>query len=223
MTDSFEQISFGTDSFADNPEPRCPCLLLLDTSYSMQGNPIEELNKGLIAYKTELSEDSLAMKRVETAIVTFGGSVQVDTAFCTTQDFQPPSLEPQGNTPMGAAISEGLEMIRQRKEKYRQNGISFYRPWVFLITDGTPTDEWEHTASLIKVGEDSKAFAFFAVGVEGANMAILKKISVREPLKLNGLKFQELFVWLSNSMKAVSQSVPGDIVKIESPEGWAEI
>ena len=223
MTDSFEQISFGTDSFADNPEARCPCLLLLDTSYSMQGNPIQALNKGLIAYKDELSEDSLAMKRVETAIVTFGGSVQVNTTFCTTENFQPPSLEPQGNTPMGAAINEGLEMIRQRKEEYRQNGISFYRPWVFLITDGAPTDEWSHTASLIKEGEDSKAFAFFAVGVEGANMEILKQISVREPLKLDSLKFQELFVWLSNSMKAVSQSVPGDIVKIESPEGWAEI
>lgn len=223
MTDSFEQISFGTDSFADNPEPRCPCLLLLDTSYSMQGNPIQALNEGLMAYKDELSEDSLAMKRVETAIVTFGGSVQIDTTFCTVQDFQAPSLEPQGNTPMGATITQGLEMIRQRKEEYRQNGISFYRPWVFLITDGAPTDEWKHTASLVKEGEDSKSFAFFAVGVEGANMEILKQISVREPLKLEGLKFQELFVWLSNSMKAVSQSVPGDTVNITSPEGWAEI
>jgi len=54
-------------------------------------------------------------------------------------------------------------------------------------------------------------------------MEILKQISVREPLKLEGLKFRELFVWLSNSMKAVSQSIPGDAVKIESPQGWAEI
>lgn len=222
MTDSFEQISFGTDSFADNPEPRCPCLLLLDTSYSMQGNPIEELNKGLVAYKDELAADSLAMKRVETAILTFG-PVNIENTFCTAQDFYPPSLEPQGNTPMGDAITQGLDMIRQRKEEYRQNGISFYRPWVFLITDGAPTDDWSQVTSLIKEGEDSKSFAFFAVGVEGANMEILKQISVREPLKLEGLKFRELFVWLSNSMKAVSQSIPGDAVKIESPQGWAEI
>ena len=222
MTDSFEQISFGTDSFADNPEPRCPCLLLLDTSYSMQGKPIEALNQGLIAYKDELSADSLAMKRVETAILTFG-PIKVENNFCTAQDFYPPSLEPQADTPMGAAITQGLEMIKQRKEEYRQNGISFYRPWVFLITDGTPTDDWSQVAALIKEGEDAKSFAFFAVGVEGANMEILKQISVREPLKLEGLKFRELFVWLSNSMKAVSQSVPGDVVKIESPKGWAEI
>ncbi|MCK5901670.1 MAG: hypothetical protein KAG28_00860 [Cocleimonas sp.] len=222
MTDSFEQIPFGTDNFADNPEPRCPCLLLLDTSYSMQGAPIEALNKGLIAYKDELSADSLAMKRVETALVSFGPT-QVENDFCTAHDFDPPTLEPKGYTPMGEAITQGLEMIRQRKETYRQNGISFYRPWVFLITDGEPTDEWHHTTALIEAGENSKAFAFFAVGVDGANMEILKQISVREPLKLDGLKFKALFIWLSNSMKAVSQSVPGDVVAIKSPEGWAEV
>lgn len=222
MVDTFEQIHFGTDNFADNPEPRCPCLLLLDTSYSMQGKPIEELNNGLIAYKDELSTDSLAMKRVETAIITFG-PVNVENTFCTAQDFYPPFLEATGDTPMGTAISQGIEMIRQRKEEYRQNGISFYRPWLFLITDGAPTDEWRSAASLVKEGENSKSFAFFAVGVEGANMDILKQISIREPLKLDGLKFRDLFVWLSNSMKTVSQSVPGDTVPIQSPQGWAEV
>ncbi|MGN6627624.1 MAG: hypothetical protein ACTHLN_13480, partial [Tepidisphaeraceae bacterium] len=46
-----EQIPFGTNDFAENPEPRCPCVLLLDTSQSMFGQPIQELNEGLIAYK----------------------------------------------------------------------------------------------------------------------------------------------------------------------------
>jgi hypothetical protein len=50
----FDQIPFGAAEFADNPEPRCPCLLLLDTSGSMQGAPISELNRGLVAFKDEL-------------------------------------------------------------------------------------------------------------------------------------------------------------------------
>jgi hypothetical protein len=49
----FEQIPFGAAEFADNPEPRCPCLLLLDTSVSMRGRPIDELNAGLIAFKDD--------------------------------------------------------------------------------------------------------------------------------------------------------------------------
>ena len=67
-----EQISFGTTEFADNPEPRCPCLLLLDVSGSMGGQPITELNAGLTTFQNELVSDQLAMKRVEVGIITFG-------------------------------------------------------------------------------------------------------------------------------------------------------
>jgi uncharacterized protein YegL len=76
---------------------------------------------------------------------------------------------------------------------------------------------------MVREGETSKAFAFFAVGVQGVNMNILQQISVREPLKLQGLKFRELFQWLSNSMKSVSRSTPGMSVPIAPPSGWAEV
>jgi uncharacterized protein YegL len=217
-----EQTPFGTDSFADNPEPRCPCLLLLDTSGSMAGTPISELIAGLITFKDELVADSLAMKRVEIAVITFG-PVKIESDFHTAPNFFPLQLQASGDTPMGAAIKQGLDLIKQRKEEYRANGISFYRPWVFLITDGAPTDEWQSVAAMVREGETSKAFAFFAVGVQGANMNILQQISVREPLKLQGLKFRELFQWLSNSMKSVSRSTPGMSVPIAPPSGWAEV
>lgn len=213
------QVPFGTDSFADNPEPRCPCLLLLDTSASMAGSAITELNGGVVAFKDELAADSLAMKRVEVAVVTFGPT-QVRNPFQTAPNFIPPHLEATGDTPMGSAIRQGLELLRQRKDEYRANGISFYRPWVFLITDGGPTDEWQSAAALVREGEASKSFAFFAVAVDGANMDVLKQISVREPLKLNGLKFRELFQWLSNSMKSVSQSTVGTAVTLPARTGW---
>ena len=220
------QKPFGTDDFALNPEPRCPCLLLLDVSGSMSGEPIVELNEGLKAFRDELVADELASKRVEVACITFG-PVQVATEFETASVFQPPWLRPLEDTPMGAAITNGLELVRLRKEAYRANGIAFYRPWVFLITDGAPTDDWSRAARLVKDGEEKRAFAFFAVGVKGANMDILKQISVREPLKLKGLRFRGLFQWLSNSMKSISRSTPGDEVPLrnptEGPDGWASI
>ncbi len=108
-----EQISFATSEFADNPEPRCPCLLLLDVSGSMGGQPITELNSGLVTFKDELAADSLAMKRVEVGIVTFG-PVRTELPFQSATTFYPPSLMAQGDTPMGSAILQGLDMVKQR-------------------------------------------------------------------------------------------------------------
>lgn len=216
------QVPFGTDSFADNPEPRCPCLLLLDTSASMRGAPINELNAGLATFKDDLAADTLAMKRVEVAVVTFGPA-QIRNGFQTAPNFIPPILEATGDTPMGSAIRQGLELLRQRKDEYRANGIAFYRPWVFLITDGAPTDDWQAAAALVREGETAKSFAFFAVAVGNANTDVLRQISARDPVKLEGLKFRELFQWLSNSMKSVSQSTPGEKVALASPAGWAEV
>ncbi len=186
------------------------------------GAPISELNTGLVAFKDELAADSLAMKRVEVAIVTFG-PVKVESSFHTALNFFPPHLQANGDTPMGAAITQGLDLVKQRKEEYRANGISYYRPWVFLITDGAPTDEWQSAAAMVREGEANRSFAFFAIGVRDANMEILKQISVREPLKLQGLKFREYFSWLTGTMKRVSESTPGDRVPLPPPSGWSEV
>ena len=210
--------------FATNPDPRCPCVLLLDTSGSMSGARIAALNEGLRAFEADIREDALAQRRVEVAVVTFGnGGVQTIQEFVTAGQFTAPTLSAHNGTPMGEGINRALDLVRDRKAAYRENGISYYRPWVFMITDGAPTDSWEEAARRVREAEEANGLAFFAVGVEGANMDTLDKIAVRTPMKLKGLQFVELFVWLSQSQRRVSASRPGDQTALPSVEGWATV
>lgn len=233
LADNMEQSPFdpGKIELATNPEPRCASLLILDISGSMSGQPINQLQEGLTTYRDELAADSLASKRVEVAVITFGGAVEVVQSFTTAGTFAPPALAATGDTPMGEAIVTSLKLLEDRKAEYRQNGIQFYRPWVFLITDGGPTDVnthfWTEAKDKVRQGEEQKKFSFFAVGVEGADMDRLADLSPhRTPVKLQGLRFRDLFKWLSNSQQQVSRSKPGDTVPLSNPaapNGWAHV
>jgi uncharacterized protein YegL len=212
--------------FAENPEPRCPCVLLLDTSGSMQGAPLDAMLAGLEAFRFDLAVDPLAARRVEIAVVAFDNRIRVVQDFVSPDRFDIPFLNAEGMTHVGAAIDKALEMVEERKTRYRAYDVAYYRPWIFLVTDGEPQgeapEEVERAVARLREAEQKKQVAFFAVGVENANMEALAKISVRQPLRLKGLDFREMFVWLSRSMQSVAHSRPDETIRL-APTGWAEL
>ena len=215
----------GMPEFIDNPEPRCPCLLLTDCSGSMTGDPIRELNQGLEVFQEQVQNDPLASLRVEVAVITFGGDARLKSDFQTVDLFDPPRLSADGGTPMGQAIRMGVEALETRKAEYKTNGIQYYRPWILLITDGAPTDDWQSAAHQVHQGESEKKFSFFAVGVEGACMDTLRQIAPpnRPPLMLKGLQFGSMFTWLSASLRRVADSqTGGEQVALAPIDGWAQ-
>ena len=203
---------------ADDLGPKCACILLLDVSYSMGvSNAIQALNAGLLDFQHALETKDIVQYRVDLAVLTFIKKVQTVCDFIPAAEFQAAPLTADGRTPMGEAICTALEMLENRKEYYRLRGNPVYRPWIIMITDGEPTDPWQDAAARVREAEQRKACVFYAVGVEGAKFEILEKISVRKPMKLRGLAFGELFVWLSNSLGGVASTRPGDKVAVEKP------
>lgn len=217
-------------------QPHCPTILLLDTSGSMNiSGKIDDLNSGIKTFKEEIEKDDLARKRIDLAVVAFGQSVQVVSGFKSIEEFEPEVLVADGLTPMGSAIKKAVEMLEARKDEYKKEGIDYYRPWIFMITDGEPTDMkegdelWSETLNAVHSGEKEGKFLFFTVGVDEADMETLKMIAPpnRPPIKLKENHFNEMFIWLSRSQAKVSASKVGEQVVLEDPfdmlSGWGEI
>jgi uncharacterized protein YegL len=214
-------------------QPHVPTVLLLDVSKSMKGEPIAAMSQGFLTFLQETARDPLAAKRVDLAVVTFGGAVTVAHSFAPVGAYSALAFEAKGRTPMGEAIAVGMRMLEERKAQYRSEGTDYYRPWLFLITDGEPTDMapgdevWNRVTGALQLGIRDRRFAFFAVGTGDANMETLKAICgpASPPLRLRGMAFRELFFWLSCSQRQVSASQVGEQVAppLPAPGAWADI
>ncbi|MBX3112221.1 MAG: VWA domain-containing protein [Fimbriimonadaceae bacterium] len=219
--DDLELEPLGEDMFL-NTERRCPVVLLQDTSSSMRP-VIDQVNQGLQDMKAELALDPLASQRVEIAIVTFGPVALVQD-FVTVDQWFPPRLKSGGNTPLGGATRFALDQLRLRKSAYREAGVPYYRPWIWLVTDGAPTDDWREAVDEAQAEVRRGGLELFTVGTENADFNVLRQISSpRAPVRLRQARYRDMFVWLSQSLRPVSKSEPGSALNLPSPAAWGEI
>lgn len=220
----------------DNRDPRVACVLLVDVSGSMAGAPIEALEAGFKQFVDEIQDDPVARKRAEIAVVTFGTHANLLVAFQEARALQPATFPVGGTTNMADGINLALEQIENRKLAYRAEGIHYFRPWIFLLTDGRPDDAGiEGALERLSSAERARKVTVFPVGVgEQVDWDMLGRASSARPaLKLAGLRFAEMFVWLSRSLSAVSGSNahgPDDAAQQDpaqqiptAPIGWGSV
>lgn len=211
--------------FSDNTSQRTPCVLVLDGSSSMAGEPIQQLNEGLQALEKELKGNPLTALRVQLLVIRIGGHEQAEIVsdWCDAIDFTAPAIEANGLTPLGKGMALALDKIEEQKAAYDANGISSTRPWIICISDGAPNDSgWEQVAQRCCDAEQRKKVVIYPVGTEGADFDALDMFSGNKAKKLKGLHFSELFVWLSRSMTAVSSSSPGQKVQLPAAD-WSTV
>lgn len=228
MDINIEELKIRKQDLVENPTPRVAIGLVLDTSGSMSGEPVAELNEGVKVFFDAIRGDETARYAAEICVVTFGGmaaSKLLDFASIERQNV--PCFDASGNTPMGQGVNIALDLLDQRKKEYSQAGVDYYQPWLVLMTDGQPTDEIEVAVKRTVELLEKKKLTIFPIGVgPSADMNTLARFSPkRAPIRLKGLNFAAFFEWLSKSVSRVSQSTPGEKVQldIEGLKGWGEL
>ena len=220
----------GDVEFAENPEPRCPVLIIADCSGSMAGRPISAMNQGVDDLYQAIIDDEIARNRVEVALLSFGTDARIERDFATVSDGSRTNMAAGGVTNMHLAIHQGCDLLEERKEKYRLNGVPYFRPIMVLFSDGLPTGSQSETSEsnqrLVSM-ENEGRLTIFKVGVNAqAVQALLSALpnpnSAFQPQQLDNLRFSDFFVWLSKSVSAISRSTPGDSVNLP-PTDWATI
>jgi uncharacterized protein YegL len=213
------------EDLIENPTPRCACILVLDTSGSMNGTPIGELNAGVVQFIGEVKSDELAQYSVELGCVTAGPDVQVQLQISPAHLIDAVrQFSANGGTPLGEAVDKALDMLEIRKNEYKSKGVPYYQPWLVIISDGAPNDSWQSAAARAKGMADNRKLVVMPIGVSGADLGILSRFSNRPAKALAGLKFREFFQWLSASMARVSVSGSTTAsVNLPPTSGWDSI
>jgi uncharacterized protein YegL len=215
-----------------NPDPRVACVVLADVSGSMDGEPIAALERGFAAFTEYLHNEALASKRVEVAVVTFGTVATVLVPMQEARALQPVQFTAGGTTNLAAGINLALDIIEDRKHAYKVAGLQYYRPWILVLTDGKPNlDGFDAAVARLNAAETARGVTVFAVGAgPRVNYQQLGRLSLqRSPAPLDGLKYEELFEWLSASLSNVSNSAEfghsdadlgGEGIPLPSVSGW---
>lgn len=215
-------FSAGDDNIKWMSERHVACVFLLDTSGSMSGQPIKELNKGIQEFKTQTLNnptfDEHTKSCIDVAVVTFDNEAKIIQDFVPIEKMEIPPLSTGGMTAMGAALNLGLDMITERKRIYNELGTPYYRPWIFCITDGGPNDDYLGAVQRLKEMEANKGVLGYCVGVSGFSKNVMAQIfDITRIFELTDLDFTALFQFVSNSLGAIRNSDPAAGNTIDAP------
>ncbi|MBQ5417470.1 MAG: VWA domain-containing protein [Oscillospiraceae bacterium] len=199
---------------------RLPVYLLLDTSGSMTGDPIEAVRQGVKALVSELRGDPQALETAYLSVITFASTAQQVSSLTELMLFKEPQLNAGGSTALGAALKLLTDCIDRELRRSTSEQKGDWKPLVFLLTDGAPTDEWREAAAKLKSTNPANIIACAAGAY--ADTAVLKEIT-DNVLLMNSLSagdMAQFFAWVSSSVKVSSKNIdamPGQAIELPPP------
>jgi len=184
---------------------RLPVYILADCSGSMSGDPIESVKAGISALHSELMNDPSAVESAFLSVITFDSNARQLAPLAELASFNPPNLVASGTTALGAALKLLIDCLQTEVQQNSGEVKGDWKPLVFLLTDGAPTDNWQQFADELKAKRPGNIIAV-ACG-DGADTALLKSITdtVLEMKNMSPSDFSAFFKWVTQSIKQTSQ------------------
>lgn len=186
---------------------RLPVYLLLDVSGSMAGEPIAAVKNGVQMLVSALRQDPYALETAYLSVITFNSMAQQVVELTELTQFQTPNISASGTTALGEALHLVSARINQEVTKTTAQSKGDWKPMVFIMTDGVPTDDWERGLA---------AFKFAKIGVtvacaagRHADTSVLKRITdiVVQLDSADAASISAFFKWVSASISTSSQKV----------------
>lgn len=198
---------------------RLPVYLLLDCSGSMHGEPIEAVKQGVKSLLSELRSDPQALETAYLSVITFDSTARQVSPLTELMQFQEPSIQAGGATALGEALEVLKDSIQREVRKTTDDQKGDWKPLVFILTDGAPTDTQVFDRAVDNI-KDMGAANIIACGA-GSNVdtSLLKRITPNVIL-LNSASpgdLAEFFKWVSSSIAMSSASLdakPGDAIAL---------
>ena len=186
---------------------RLPVYLLLDTSGSMMGEPIEAVKNGVQTMVSALRQDPYALETAFLSIITFNSSASQPVPLTELTSFQTPSIDASGTTSLGAALSLLAQRAEVEVKKTTAEQKGDWKPIVFIMTDGMPTDDWQRGLSDFQKQRWGMVVAC-AAG-QAVDTTILKQITevVVQLDTADSSSFKAFFKWVSASISTSSAKI----------------
>ena len=193
----------------------------------MSGIALQELSKGLTFLYESIARDDLASLRVDCTVIRCGGTVETLLPFGAVEPGETPVIPPLvagGQTPLGQAVRHAIASINARRAEYKRCALASFRPLIVIQSDGAPNDQgWESAAAELRALAE-RGWNVVAVGLgPQADLATLQKFCVLPVRRLEATNLQDLFRWVSDSMRAVSRSQSAGTTGATLPEFLPEV